>query len=58
MINKIHFMRGKMRLTQIEIGSIIAWIIAIILFATKLIDFQIFILFALLKLEITVNFRQ
>lgn len=46
-----------MNIKYIDFGEILAWIAAILLFALKIIDFQIFILFVLLKIKVKINFR-
>lgn len=46
-----------MKFTKIDIGEIIAFIIAIIFVSTKIISLEIFLLFILLKLELSISFK-
>jgi hypothetical protein len=48
---------NKWHLDDLAIGDILTWIAAIILWLTKVIDLQIFILFVLLRFEITLHFK-
>lgn len=53
----MNIMRG-LTLKHLDVGGILAWITMLLLFIFKVVDFQIFILFVLLKFEFIFYFRE
>jgi hypothetical protein len=51
------YVEDEMKITSVNLGEIFAWLVAIVLFVGKAIDFQTFILFILLKLTCEIKFK-